>query len=88
MPGTIDGFKMTNIVNGAWGVAFSGQASPNGALYNSELAEAPLSTGRITQQCLLDIGIHVNYTAPLCGIKLDDPQISPCSGTAFGMPLC
>ena len=47
VPGAIDGLKVVDIGNGTLGVAFSGQASPNGTLYNSELAETPVSTGRL-----------------------------------------
>jgi hypothetical protein len=47
VPGFIDGLKLTDVANGALGIAFSGQASPNGTLYNSELAKTSISTGRI-----------------------------------------
>lgn len=47
VPGAIDGLKLTDLGNSVFGVAFSGQAAPNGTLYNSALAETPISTGKI-----------------------------------------
>jgi hypothetical protein len=46
VPGPVDNLKMVAIGNGTLGVAFTGQASPNGTLYNPELAKTPRSTGR------------------------------------------
>ncbi|TVY81913.1 Dipeptidyl-peptidase [Lachnellula suecica] len=46
VPGAIDGLKTVDLGNGVWGLAFFGTAAPNGTLYNSELAETPVSSGR------------------------------------------
>ncbi|KAK6606064.1 prolyl oligopeptidase [Botrytis cinerea] len=46
VPGAVDNLKLVSIGEGTLGVAFSGQALPNGTLYNSELAPTPYSTGR------------------------------------------
>ncbi|KAI9645452.1 hypothetical protein NHQ30_006191 [Ciborinia camelliae] len=45
VPGGVDDFKLVEIGNGTYGVAFSGQASPNGTLYNSALASTSYSSG-------------------------------------------
>jgi len=47
VPGPIDGLKLADLGNDTFGVAFFGQTSPNGTLYNPELANTPVSTGRI-----------------------------------------
>jgi hypothetical protein len=47
VPGAIDGLKLTDLGDSVLGVAFSGQTAPNGTLYNSALAETPISTGII-----------------------------------------
>ncbi|KAB8303279.1 hypothetical protein EYC80_004721 [Monilinia laxa] len=46
VPGAVDNLKLVDIGNETLGLAFSGQASPNGTLYNSELATKPYTTGR------------------------------------------
>lgn len=50
MPGPISGVKLATLDNGTYGIAFSGTAAPNGTLYNSALAEEPVSTGRMYTQ--------------------------------------
>ncbi|CAL3973291.1 hypothetical protein PZA11_005569 [Diplocarpon coronariae] len=45
IPAPASGLKLVSIGNGAWGYAFTAKAAPNGSLYNSALAETPLSTG-------------------------------------------
>jgi hypothetical protein len=47
VPGSISGIKLTALSNSTFAVVFTGAAAPNGTLYNSELAEAPVSTGRL-----------------------------------------
>lgn len=47
VPGPVDALKVVKLGNLTYGLAFSGQASPNGTLYNPELAAAPVSTGMI-----------------------------------------
>ncbi|QSZ33781.1 hypothetical protein DSL72_005353 [Monilinia vaccinii-corymbosi] len=46
VPGAVDNLKVVKIGNGTLGVAFTGTASPNGTLYNSQLVIKPHSTGR------------------------------------------
>lgn len=50
VPGSISGVKLVELGNGTFAVAFSGTAAPNGTLYNSALAETPVSTGRLYTQ--------------------------------------
>lgn len=50
LPGPISGVKLVELSNGTFAVAFSGTAAPNGTLYNSALAETPVSTGRMYTQ--------------------------------------
>ncbi|RDL29927.1 Dipeptidyl-peptidase-like protein V [Venustampulla echinocandica] len=47
VPGSIDGLKVVDLGGGTYAVAFVGTASPNGTLYNSELAAKPVTTGRM-----------------------------------------
>ncbi len=47
VPGSISGIKIVELGNGTFAMAYSGTASPNGTLYNSELAETPVSSGRM-----------------------------------------
>ncbi|CZR50334.1 related to secreted dipeptidyl-peptidase V precursor [Phialocephala subalpina] len=49
-PGPISGIKLAALGGGTYGIAFSGTAAPNGTLYNSALAEEPVSTGRMYTQ--------------------------------------
>ncbi|KAM3066280.1 hypothetical protein ACMFMG_003209 [Clarireedia jacksonii] len=46
VPGPVDNLKIVSIGNGTLAVAFTGQTSPNGTLYNPELATTSRSTGR------------------------------------------
>jgi hypothetical protein len=48
--GSISGVKLVELNNSTFAVAFSGTAAPNGTLYNSALAETPVSTGRMYTQ--------------------------------------
>lgn len=50
VPGSISGLKLVELSNGTFAMAFSGTAAPNGTLYNSALAEEPVSTGRMYTQ--------------------------------------
>ncbi|KAG9228346.1 putative dipeptidyl-peptidase 5 [Amylocarpus encephaloides] len=50
VPGAIDGLKLTKLSNSTWGVAFIGTAASNGTLYNSELADTPITSGRMYSQ--------------------------------------
>lgn len=45
IPGPVSGLKLASTGNGTWNYAFTGSAAPNGTLYNSALAETPLSSG-------------------------------------------
>ncbi|TVY46697.1 putative dipeptidyl-peptidase [Lachnellula occidentalis] len=47
VPGAIDGLKIVDLGSGTYGLAFIGTAAPNGSLHNSELAEEPVSAGRM-----------------------------------------
>lgn len=47
VPGSISGIKLTTLSNETFAMIFTGTAAPNGTLYNSELAEDPISTGRM-----------------------------------------
>lgn len=45
-PGPVGDLKVTPLDDGKVGIVVSGQANPDGSLYNSETAEKPLSSGR------------------------------------------
>ncbi|KAH6704007.1 Alpha/Beta hydrolase protein [Leptodontidium sp. MPI-SDFR-AT-0119] len=45
IPGPVSGLKLVSTGIGTWGYAFTGSAAPNGTIYNSALAETPLSSG-------------------------------------------
>lgn len=47
VPGSVDGLKLVKLGRGTYAIAFVGAASPNGTLYNSELAPKPVTTGKI-----------------------------------------
>ncbi|CAG8959070.1 hypothetical protein HYFRA_00012851 [Hymenoscyphus fraxineus] len=47
IPGSADGLKIVKTGPGNYGVAFFGSASPNGSIYNSNLQETRLSSGRM-----------------------------------------
>lgn len=86
VPGAIDGLKLVDIGNGKFAVAFYGQASPNGTLYNSELAEEPLSSGRMYTKVFVrhwDSCMRFCYGRPKCPADLN--QISRLREIAFGM---
>ncbi|KAE8449415.1 hypothetical protein EG329_008316 [Mollisiaceae sp. DMI_Dod_QoI] len=50
IPGSISGIKLADLDNGTFAIAFSGTAAPNGTLYNSALAETPVSSARLYTQ--------------------------------------
>lgn len=50
VPGSISGVKLVELSSGTFAVAFAGTTAPNGTLYNSALAETPVSTGRMYTQ--------------------------------------
>ncbi|KAL3426076.1 prolyl oligopeptidase [Phlyctema vagabunda] len=47
VPGSIDGVKTVKLSTGSFALAFQGVSAPNGTLYNSALAEEPVSSGQM-----------------------------------------
>ncbi|PBP27784.1 dipeptidyl-peptidase-like protein V [Diplocarpon rosae] len=95
IPGPASGLKLVSISSGNWGYVFTAQAAPNGTLYNSALAEKPLSSGMAYTKAFVRHWDHCESEPPASLASGGDGSMSysisrpinALNGTGFESPV-